>query len=91
MPFIKYKILQLLCIEIHKFKKKKILEEDEDERNDQQSDPEQTSHEGNVNNTLFTFLEWSPNCTVAGEGYIASERSPTGVTDQHAANQPITE
>ena len=80
-------MFKILFIEIHKFKKKKILEEDEDESNDQQSDAEQTGNEGNVNNTLFTFLEWSRNCTVPGEGYTGSERSPTGVTDQHAANQ----
>ena len=45
IPFIKYKIFKLLFIEIHKFKKKKILEEDEDERNDQQSDAEETGNE----------------------------------------------
>ena len=40
--FIKH--FQTIIIEIHKFKKKKILEEDEDESNDQQSDAEQTGN-----------------------------------------------
>ena len=80
-------MFKILFIEIHKFKKKKILEEDEYESNDQQSDAEQTGNEGNLKHTLFAFLQWSRNCTVPGEGYIRSERSPTGVTDQHAANQ----
>ena len=79
--FLKHNILKLFFIEIHKFKKKKILEEDEDESNDQQSDAEQTGNEGSVNDTLFAFLESSRNCTVPGEGYIRYERSPTGVTD----------
>ena len=70
---------QLLFLEIHKFKKKKIVEEDEDESNDQQSDAEQTGNEGNGNNNLFAFLKCSQNCTVPAEGYIASERSPTGI------------
>ena len=83
--------MHILFIEIHKFKKKKILEEDEDESNDQQSDAEQTGNEGNVNNTLFAFLKFSRNWTVPREGYIGSERSPNGVTDQHAANQPLTQ
>ena len=56
-----------------------MLEEDEDESNDQQSDAEQTGNEGNGKNNLFTFLKCSQNCTVPGEGYIASERSPTGI------------
>ena len=55
------------------------------------SDAEQTGNEGNVNNTLFAFLKCSRNWTVPHEGYIASERSPNGVTDQHAANQPLTQ
>ena len=38
--FLKHNILKLLFIKIHKFKKKKILEEDEDDSNDQQSDAE---------------------------------------------------
>ena len=54
--FVKHNILKLLFIEIHKFKKKNILEQDEDETNDQQSHPEQTGNEWNVNNTLFAFL-----------------------------------
>ena len=70
-----------------KFNKKKILEEDEDESNDQQSDAAQTGNEGNLKYTLFAFLEWSQNCIVPGEGYISSQSNPTGVTDQHAANQ----
>ena len=41
---------------------------------------------GNVGDSLFAFLECSRNCTVPGEGYIGSERTPTGVKDQHAAN-----
>ena len=41
--------------------------------------------------SLFTFLQCSRNCRVPGEGYIRSETSPTGVTDQHAANQPLTQ
>ena len=85
--FLKHKILKILFIDIHKFKKNKILEEDEDETNDQQSDAEQKGNEGKVNDTLFAFLQWSQNCTVPGEGYIPSDSSPTGVTDQHAANQ----
>ena len=72
---------------MHKFKKKKILEEDENDSNDQQSDAEQTGNEGHVNDSLFAFLSRSRNCTVPGEGYIGSERSPTGLTDQHASNQ----
>ena len=86
--FLKHIIFKkLLFIEIHNFKKKKILEEDEDESNDQQSDAEATGNEGNVNNSLFYFLQCSRNCTVPGEGYIPSERSPTWVIYQHAANQ----
>ena len=88
---VKHKILKLLFIEIQKFKKKKILQEDEDESNDQQSDAEQTGNEANVNDTLFDFLQCSRNCTVPGEDYIGSESSPTAVTDQHAANQPLTQ
>ena len=38
--YLKHTFLKLLFIEIHNFKKKKILEEDEDDRNDQQSDAE---------------------------------------------------
>ena len=38
---------------MHKFKKKKILEEDEDDSNDQRSDAEARGNEGNINNTLF--------------------------------------
>ena len=53
--FLKHNILKLLFIEIHKFKKKKILEEDEDESNDQQSDAEATGNEENVNNCLICF------------------------------------
>ena len=89
--FLKHKILKLLFIEIHKFKNKKMLEEDEDESNDQQSDAEQTGNEGNGKNNLCPFLEFSRNCTVPGEGYIASERSPTGVTDQHESHEPLTQ
>ena len=85
--FLEHNILKVLFIEIHKFKKKKILEEDEDESNDQQSDAEWTGNGENVNHNLFAFLQCSRNCTVPGEGYIGSERRPTGVTDQHAANQ----
>ena len=48
--FLKHNILKLLFIEIHKFKKKKILEEDEDDSNDQQSDADQT---GNILYLLF--------------------------------------
>ena len=84
--FLKHNILKILFIDIHKFKKNKILEEDKDETNDQQSDAEETGNEGKVNDTLFAFLQCSRNCTVPGEGYISSESSPTGVTDQHAAN-----
>ena len=62
--FLTQNILKLFFIEIHKFKKKKILEEDEDESNDQQSDAEQTGNEGSVNDTLFAFLESSRNCTI---------------------------
>ena len=87
--FLKHKILKLLFIEIHKFKNKKIIQQHQYEINDQQSDAEQAGNEGNVNNTLCPFHEFSRNCTIPGEGYIASERSPTGVTDQHAANQPL--
>ena len=54
--FLTHNILKLLFIEIHKFKKKKILEEDEDESNDQQSDAEQTGNEENVNDTYLLFL-----------------------------------
>ena len=54
--FLTHNILKLLFIEIHKIKKKKILEEDEDESNDQQSDAEQTGNEGNVNHTYLLFL-----------------------------------
>ena len=86
---IKHNILKLLFIEIQKFKKK-ILEEDEDDSSDQQSDAEQTGNEGNVNDTLFPFLQCSRNCTVPGEGYIGSERRLTGVTDtstcRHSGN-----
>ena len=82
--YVKHNILKLLFIE---FKKKTILEEDENESNDQQSDAEQTGNERNVNNSLFAFLQCSRYCTVPGEGYIRSDSSPTGVTDQHAANQ----
>ena len=53
--FLTHNILKLLFIEIHKFKKKKILEEDEDESNDQQSDAEATGNEGNLNNCLICF------------------------------------
>ena len=38
--FLKHNILKILFIDIHNFKKKKILEQDEDETNDQQSDAE---------------------------------------------------
>ena len=85
--YLKHTFLKLLFIEIHKFKKKKILEEDEDDRNDQQSDAEQTGNEGNVNDNLFVVLSWSRNCTIPGEDYIGSDMSPTGVTDPHASNQ----
>ena len=51
--FLKHNILEILFIKIHKFKKKKILQEDEDESNDEQSDDEQTGNELNVNNTFF--------------------------------------
>ena len=85
--FLEHNILKVLFIEIHKFKKKKILGEDEDESNDQQSDAEQTGNGENVKDTLFPFLECSRNCTVPSEGYIGSERRTTGVTDQHAANR----
>ena len=84
---LKHKIVKLLLIEINKFKKKKIVEEDEDDRNDQQSDAEQTGNEIKLRYTLFVFFQWCRNCTVPGEDYIGSERRPTGVTDQHAANQ----
>ena len=84
--FLKHNILKILFIDIHNFKKKKILEQDEDETNDQQSDAEQTDNEGKVNHSLFAFLQCSRKCTIPGEGYIGSESSPTGVTDQHAAN-----
>ena len=43
--FLKHNILKLLFIEMHKFNNKNILEEDEDESNDQQSDAEQTGNE----------------------------------------------
>ena len=54
--FLKHNIWKLIFIEIHKFKKNKMREEDEDDSNDQQSDAEATGNEGNVNNTLFAFL-----------------------------------
>ena len=41
--------------------------------------------------SLFAFLQCSQNCTIPGEGYIGSERTTTAVTDQHAANQPLTQ
>ena len=41
---------------MNKFKKKKALEEDEDESNDQQSDAEVTGNQGNVNHTYLLFL-----------------------------------
>ena len=85
--FLEHNILKVLFIEIHKFKKKKILGEDEDKSNDQQSDAEQTGNGGHVKDNLFPFLECSRNCTVPSEGYIGSERRTTGVTDQHAANR----
>ena len=80
-------ILKLLFIENHNFQKKKILEEDEDESTDQQSDGEQTGNEWNVNNNLFALLGCSQNCTVPGEGYIGSERSSTAVTDTPTGSQ----
>ena len=80
-----------MFIEIHRFKKKKILQEDEDESNDQQSDAEQTGNEANVNDTLFAFLQFRRNCTIPGEGYIGSESSPTGVTDQRASHERLTQ
>ena len=43
--YLKHNIFHILFLEIHNFKKKKILEEDEDESNDQQSDAEQTGNE----------------------------------------------
>ena len=43
--FLKHNILKVLFIEIHKFKKKKSLEQYENESNDQQSDAEQTGNE----------------------------------------------
>ena len=85
-----HNIFKILFIEIHKFKKKKILEEDEDESNDQRSDAEATGNDGNVNNSLFAFLQCSRNCTIQGEGYIPFI-GPTRVTDQHAVNQPLTQ
>ena len=54
--FLKHNILKLFFILIHKFKKKKIVEEDEDESNDQQSDAEQTGNEGNVNDNYLLFF-----------------------------------
>ena len=57
--YLKHTILKLLFIEIHKFKKK-ILEEDEDESNDQQSHAEATGNERNINDNLIAFLECSP-------------------------------
>ena len=53
---LKHNILKLLSIQIHKFKKNKILEENQEESNDQQWDAEQTGNEQNVNNNLFAFL-----------------------------------
>ena len=41
--------------EIRKFKKKKILEKDEDDSNDQRSDAEATGNEENINNCLICF------------------------------------
>ena len=87
---IKHNFLKILFIEIQKFKKK-IVEEDEDDSSDQQSDAEQTGNERHVNDILFAFLQCSQNCTVPGEGYIGSERRPTGVTDQYASHQPLTQ
>ena len=40
--FLTHKFLKLLFTEIHKFKK--IIEEDEDDSNDQQSDADQTGN-----------------------------------------------
>ena len=79
--FIKHNIFKLLFLEIHKFKKKKILQKDEDEINDQESDGEQTGNEWNGKYTLFAFVKCSRNCTLPGEGYIGSDSRPTGVTD----------
>ena len=53
--FLTHNILKLLFIEIHKFKKKKILEEDKDDSNDQWSDAEARGNEGNLNNCLICF------------------------------------
>ena len=74
--FLKNNLFKLLFIEIHKFKKKKILEEDEDESNDQQSDAEATGNEGNVNKTLFAFLEWSQNCSVQMKATFDQRAAP---------------
>ena len=68
--FLKHIILEILFIEMDNFNKKKILEEDEDESNDQQSDAEQTGNEGNLKYTLFAFVEWCRNCIVPDEVYI---------------------
>ena len=37
-----------------------MLQEDEDESNDQESDADQTGNAANGNNNLFTFLQCSP-------------------------------
>ena len=85
--FLTHNILKLFFIEIYKFKKKKILEEDEYDSNDQWSDAEATGNEGNLNNCLICFSSVFQKLQCPGEGYIRSGSSPTWVTYQHAANQ----
>ena len=63
----------------------KLLDESNEE-----SDAKTTANEWNINNNFFIYFSLMfPKLQRPGEGYIASDRSPTGVTDQHAANQPL--
>ena len=62
-----------MLIEIHKFKNK-ILEEDEDDSNEQQSDAEQTGDEGNVNILYFLFF----NVPETAQSQVKATLDPRG-------------
>ena len=85
--YLKHTILKLLFIEIHNFKKKMILEEDEDESNDQESDAEQTGNERNVNDNLIVFLE----CSRRSMSQVKATLDPRGDPLESQINmQPIS-
>ena len=88
--FLKHNILKLFFIENHKFKKK-ILEEDEDESNDQQSNAEATGNK-KIKTVLYLLFFNVPETAPSQVKATLDPRGPPleSQTHQQAGSHPNT-